>query len=251
MDQTKTTKRILGDYHYPTWARVMECLGIAGYLLMFGSMSLATARTTQAMWRGDVEASAYSWVALPLAALLAYIMADFVSGFVHCCADNFGHEDTFFFGPAFIKPFREHHRDPEGITHHDFIEVNGNSCLVNLLVMVPAYFALPWATNAWSAVGGSFFIAFTLSIVFTNQFHKWAHQKSRSRFATTMQKVRFVLTPEIHAIHHTPPFERYYCITSGWLNPLLERAGFFDWLTKTFEWAKPENLPRDVRKKAS
>ena len=73
--------------------------------------------------------------------IFAFMLADFVFGFVHCAADNFGSPQTPVFGVAFIRPFRDHHRDPLDITRHDFVETNGNSCIVNLTV-VSVYFIL-------------------------------------------------------------------------------------------------------------
>jgi hypothetical protein len=166
-------------------------------------------------------------------------MGDFMSVLVHCAADNFGEETTIFFGPAFIRPFHDHHRDPQGITLHDFVEVNGNSCLVNLLVIVPSYFFLRSSSNREGIVLGIFALVFTLSIVLTNQIHKWAHQSNPPRIIQALQKFRLILNPGDHQIHHTIPFDRYYCITNGWLNPILQRAGFFTWLVHTFDWARP------------
>src|SRR5215204_2357802 len=65
------------------------------------------------------------WLA-PILAVLAYLAADFLSGFVHFLADNFGSYDTPIIGPNFIEPFREHHIDPKGIVGNDFVDANGN-----------------------------------------------------------------------------------------------------------------------------
>lgn len=35
-----------------------------------------------------------------------------------------------------------------------------------------------------------------------------------------------------HDVHHTAPFDKYYCITTGWLNWPLTKIGFFKGLEK-------------------
>ncbi|WP_210410814.1 fatty acid desaturase CarF family protein [Leptospira sarikeiensis] len=162
--------------------------------------------------------------------LISYITADFFSGFVHFLGDSFGNENTPYIGPAFIFPFRDHHVDPKGITRHDFVETNGNNCLVSLPILLYCFFApieagvFPW--------GRTFWIFVLIGIFFTNQIHKWAHQDNPTRFIRFMQRKRWILSPEHHQVHHTRPYDTYFCITTGWLNPILHKIGFFPTIKK-------------------
>jgi hypothetical protein len=173
-----------------------------------------------------VDAGVATWL-LPLAAALGYVTADFVSGFVHFLADNIGSTRTPFFGPVFIRPFREHHVDPLAITRHDFLEVNGANCLISLPVLIGTWYFVPI-----HGPGSLFFSAyiglFLFGIFLTNQFHSWAHNPSPSKWIRGLQRTGLILGPEHHARHHTPPFNTYYCITSGWLNPILAKTRLFE-----------------------
>jgi ubiquitin-conjugating enzyme E2 variant len=60
---------------------------------------------------------------------MGVLMADFASGTVHWIGDRYFREDTPLIGPLLIEPFREHHRDPRGITTHGLIELHGNTGL--------------------------------------------------------------------------------------------------------------------------
>jgi len=83
---------------------------------------------------------------------------------------------------------------------------------------------------AFSVVCFAFVAAATVA---TNQFHKWAHQENPSSFARWLQRKRLVLEPAHHKLHHTQPFNVNYCITNGWLNPLLNKLKFFRRLEAT------------------
>jgi hypothetical protein len=223
-----------GNYHYPVWTRALELVGITAYAVTWVMLADTVAAGFGALAAGRMTdlPAALVWTFAVLLPLVAYVGADFVSGLVHCAADNFGYETTPLFGVAFIKPFREHHRDPQGITRHDFVEANGNSCIVNLLVVLPLLALFPVASAAWALLIALFILTFTLAILGTNQFHKWAHQESPSSFVRLLQRIGLVLRPEVHKVHHTVPFDRYYCITTGWLNPVLDRIGFFEWMVR-------------------
>ena len=218
-----------GKYQYPVWERLMEVSAIFIYFVLFALLTIEVVQGADAMLAGRMAGGAWTFAAVVFAVpVFGYLAADFVSGFVHCAADNFGSDRTPIFGAAFIKPFREHHRDPMGITHHDFVEANGNSCIVNLLVLLPTFIIVPVAHHPLALAWGSFILVFTLAITLTNQFHKWAHMEAPPIAIRVLQNWNIILTPTAHQVHHTAPFDRYYCITNGWLNPALDKTRFFE-----------------------
>jgi sterol desaturase/sphingolipid hydroxylase (fatty acid hydroxylase superfamily) len=199
--------------------RMLELLGIATFVVLAFLMA------------GDVYRGlanfGYLWL-LPILALMAYLAADLVSGFVHFLADNFGSADTPIVGPNFIGPFRDHHVDPKGITRNDFVDTNGNNSLVSILPMRLVWLAVPIGTTVASYLFGAFFLFLCLAVFLTNQFHKWAHAKTPPAFAIWLQRKGIILSKEHHDIHHESPYDTYYCITAGFWNPLLDRTRFFE-----------------------
>jgi sterol desaturase/sphingolipid hydroxylase (fatty acid hydroxylase superfamily) len=158
--------------------------------------------------------------------LAGYLLADLVAGLVHWIADRHFEPDTPWIGPLLIEPFRAHHADPLSITRHDFFEVLGNNALVTL----PATLVLCVVSRPESALA-RFFVALglagTFAAVATNLFHAWAHAPRPPRLARWLQARRLILTREGHALHHRGDHDRAYCVTSGWLNPLLDGLRFF------------------------
>ena len=147
---------------------------------------------------------------IPIAALCGWILADLFSGLVHWALDTFGSVRTPLFGPAFIRPFREHHADPLGMTRHDFVEVNGASCLGCLPLLLLSLYLDGFAHAA---------MLFTcLGVLLTNQCHKWAHMDESPPFVKVLQRFRLVLRSDEHRLHHTPPHNSHFCTANGWLN---------------------------------
>ena len=178
-----------------------------------------------ALWRlGVVVDSAAAAGILVLCALAAWAVADFFSGLVHWAGDTWGSVRTPFFGRAFIFPFREHHVDPQAMTRHDFVEVNGACCVASAPVLV--WTAL--APVAELAVHG-FLVFLSLGVLATNQCHKWAHTAAakRPRVVRLLQRLRIILPPDHHRRHHIDPYDTHYCTASGWMNRPLNAIGFF------------------------
>jgi len=222
----------------PSYGRGHRALEIAGIAFAFGSL----------IWIGYRIAatadSAGAWIGIALAALAGYIVSDILSGVVHWAGDTVGDETTPIFGPNFVRPFRFHHVDPEDITRHDFVETNGNNCIVAAPVLALVLFLLPHTT------GPLFYtcvvIACTALFVFcTNQFHKWAHTKNPAGWVRLLQRAHLILSPEHHVVHHTAPRDKYYCITVGWMNPVLDKIRFFRFMEAIFTRIDPKSLRPD------
>ncbi len=175
-----------------------------------------------------------SGIALVLGAISGYVMADFFSGAVHWLADRYFDPDTPILGPALIAPFREHHRDALAMTRHDFFEVSGNNSLV-VLPIAMALLLMPLPTGFVMKLFAASLTMLGLSIIATNQLHCWAHVSAPPRFVRRLQRWGLILSPERHALHHQPEHDASYCVTSGWLNPSLDRIRFFARLERAIE----------------
>lgn len=202
----------------PYWLSPVEwaAMTVASGLWLLLAVRLASAATTS---------SRLPWLAAGVA--LGYLAADFFSGIVHWFCDTFFEEDTPFVGRLLIEPFREHHRDALAMTRHGLAEIAGNSCLAIAPLLAVVAFLAPAAADApLSLVTHTALLTFAVGAVVTNQFHKWAHLPVAPRTVVGLQRAGLVLRPAHHARHHRTQAEAY-CVATGWLNPALDRVGFF------------------------
>ena len=153
-----------------------------------------------------------------LAAIGGYVVADFLCGAIHWYCDERADASWRWVGPAFIRPFRDHHLRPEALTEHDVFELCGNNAIVSATMLGAT---LPWAPFAPHLAIGA--VALALAIFATNVFHRWAHTAAPPPLVRALQKMRAVLSSEEHSQHHAL-LDRAYCVTSGWTNPILDAA---------------------------
>ncbi len=160
---------------------------------------------------------------------LGYVAADFTSGLVHWIGDTWGNPSLPIVGQYFIRPFREHHVDQTAITRHDFTETNGANCLATMVVLLPTVVLLYGSSSPTILGFHVFAFAMTMGVFGTNQFHKWSHLPAERRPAVIrwLQSSGLILGVQHHAKHHAAPHDTYYCITVGWLNPVLAKVKFF------------------------
>ncbi len=210
---------------YSRWFRAVELLSIVGFFSLTALLALRLAP----------HADATPWL-VATAVATGFILADFTSGFVHWMADTWGSVDMPVLGKALLRPFREHHVDPKAMTRHDYVETNGANCLISLPWAVGALL-IPWDVPGWEAAGvfaSGAIGSMIFFVMMTNQIHKWSHFEPHELAAPVRwaQKLHLILPPAHHDIHHTAPFDRYYCITTGWLNWPLTKLHFFKGLER-------------------
>lgn len=196
----------------PLWQRGLEAalLLAAGTGLAWLAVDVVRACAVSGAW----------WI-LPVGALAGLLLADFASGLLHWFCDRFLAATTPGIGPLLIAPFREHHERPHGIVAHDLLELHGNSAIPVLAALL----ALPLLPS-WTLLQATA-LCFLCASLATNQCHKWAHDPAPPRAARWLQSRHLILPPAVHGRHHAGGFDRSYCMTTGWLNPLLDRIGFF------------------------
>jgi ubiquitin-conjugating enzyme E2 variant len=167
----------------------------------------------------------------------AYLVADLLAGVVHFVGDSFGTVETPLLGPTFVLPFRSHHLNPEQICQHDFVATNGNNAFATIFVMAPVFLLCPVREHSVYTLVRLFVWALSLSLLFTNQIHKWAHVADPPATVRRLQRLGVLLSPERHAVHHRPPHVGGYCVTSGLCNRVLDPIGFFPLLERVIRAA--------------
>jgi len=177
-------------------------------------------------------------VTVGVAIFTGILTADFLSGLVHWSADSWGSVDLPILGAAFIRPFREHHLDPTSITRHDFIETNGDNFMLPLPPLAYLLYRLTqdsaFYTHHTGAIWFTYFLGVFVSL--TNQIHKWSHTYfGLPKWVERLQTWGLILGKKHHRVHHVSPHETHFCITTGWLNPFLEKISFWRRLESLIE----------------
>lgn len=224
MRMNATKHQTVTDNHgYSALQRFIE---VSGITVFFALSSWSFAQLVVVTSVGSLDGC---WGLIGMGVLGGLLFADFISGFVHWAADNWGDPDWPIVGTGFIRPFRYHHEDPLALTRHGFVELNGNNCIVALLVVGPSL-SMGAEPTAASFLGTVFWLSVAFWVLLTNQVHAWAHLPEVSGFVYWLQRSKLVLGPDHHHIHHQPPHNRNYCITNGWMNPILNALHFFELL---------------------
>lgn len=146
---------------------------------------------------------------------------------------TWGREDFPILSPRFLKPFRGHHVTPTSFVEWGFMNTNGDTALIGIPFLL-SIFLWPLDSNV-GFVMASFQLAFCVLALPTNQIHQWARSPKPPKIVTILQRLRLILPPSSHQLHHAGTHDRDYCITSGCCNRILERIQFFRTLESMVE----------------
>jgi len=216
MDEKKSKTALLASKYTKTKRTVeISCVCVSSALLCISLIRICNAFFLQNIW------------AFLCACVLSMYMVDFFSGIVHWIADTWGSLDTPIIGGSFIRSFREHHLEPTAITRHDVFEVNGDNCMLVAPFLFLTAVLPPKPNDIYHLFVYSFLILVCFWVGITNQIHKWTHTYKLPKFVLLLMDMGIILSKKDHAVHHRNPFDKYYCITNGWLNPILANINFW------------------------
>uniref|UniRef100_A0A7N0T207 Lipid desaturase domain-containing protein n=1 Tax=Kalanchoe fedtschenkoi TaxID=63787 RepID=A0A7N0T207_KALFE len=183
---------------------------------------VATGCTTVLISLTEATADSNLWAESLLAGLVGYVFADLGSGVYHWAIDNYGDATTPVFGSQ-IEAFQGHHRWPWTITKRQF----ANN--LHSLAKVITFSVLPLDVLVRDPVAHGFIGVCSLCIMFSQQFHAWAHG-TRSRLppvVVALQELGLLVSRSQHADHHRAPYNNNYCIVSGVWNTFLDQHKVF------------------------
>jgi ubiquitin-conjugating enzyme E2 variant len=182
-------------------------------------------------WGDDMKEIAM--IALELVAV--WLLADFVSGVVHWAEDSYGSESTPVIGRWVVAPNLLHHRSPLAFVQRSWIASSWDLALVGVVVVAGAVIAgaLTWHVGLFVLLGAN-----------ANQVHKWNHMRRSSLPGAirVLQRLRLLQSSSHHAGHHRGTKDSHYCVLTDFLNPLLDRVGWWRMLEKLL--APALGLPR-------
>ena len=127
-----------------------------------------------------------------------------------------------------VKPFRDHHNDPNKITQISLVENLGASSIAGLLVLWGAsrYLVKANFNDLIHVLFAWLFSWFLVFSVLSNLFHRWSHvpKSKKPKWMKYLQEKSLILNSDVHLAHHKKPYRINYCILCGWANVVTNRT---------------------------
>lgn len=164
----------------------------------------------------DILLAAVSYAACAFGALLA---ADFLTGIMHWAEDTWlAPGQSPLLDRWITNDNIEHHRSPGKIRAGHYWQTN-RVCVI--LAAVAAAVCAAAGVRVWETY-------LTLGLLSqSNQIHLWAHTSQPPRIVGVLQRTGILQSAKIHARHHKNPYASHFCTMTAFLNPLLDKTGFW------------------------
>jgi plasmanylethanolamine desaturase len=160
--------------------------------------------------------------------ILCLYGADFFTGFIHWLEDTFWTEETPIVGKWLIQPNELHHQKPTAFLMNTWWQSSYDAIIIGFIILFIAQLTkhLTWEI--------ALFILISISAC---QIHKYSHQPlSRlPAFIRFLQKIKIIQDSTHHVKHHTGEKNTNYCLITPFLNPLLRKTRFWEFLGVIFE----------------
>lgn len=145
---------------------------------------------------------------------LGWLIADFLSGFVHWVEDRLLPEGLPILDDLVVQPNILHHEKPNIFLLHNIWQRNWTAWLVVILVAIPWYLIFGFGWIFLGALLGGFA---------ASEVHARAHfGYDNPEFIRVLQRIGFIQSPAEHARHHRGNHDRCYCVLTNYCNPVLD-----------------------------
>jgi len=186
------------------------------------------------------DASGTEWSHVLGALIVGYFVADLASGIVHWAIDTWFSERAL--GRA-VAIAREHHTHPQHILDYGFLEHSTlgsapSAVFVGLASFVTSAFPVSVTTYSLMII---WFVT-SLCLFLGTSFHNLGHRRPKSPLLRLAQKLRLIITPEHHWVHHRSDQIVRYCAINGWANYLCDTLRIWrglEWVVQATTGAEP------------
>ncbi len=157
--------------------------------------------------------------------LILWLIADFITGVIHWWEDAYGNPNWPIIGKYIIEPNLEHHRSPRLLLQGSYWNRINTSVYAAVMIILALW------------ICGVFYWQVVVCLAFSsqgNEIHAISHRsdKENGRLIMFFQKIGIFQKRKTHGWHHKAPYDTNFLVMTEYLNPLLNKIRFFEFV----EW---------------
>ena len=155
------------------------------------------------------------------------LLTDLITGTVHWWEDAYGNPNWKVLGKLVVIPNLEHHEKPRKFLKDSSWSRIRLSLIIATILLAGAYFL---NVLVWEVV----FVLIYAS--FANELHAISHRtkKENGRLIGWLQWIGLIQSKRMHGLHHTSPYNVNYCVMTCYLNPMLNKLGYWEKIERFF-----------------